>query len=290
MKILLFTFLIFGFVPSSFAGQSTILEAEGMGCTNFDTSPRQAKGLALTDAKRDATEKAGTHLKSATLVKDFEVQSDLVQSFANASVRLIKELGQEWEKSGEEDKCLHLRIEAEVIPDPMIMKKIEKQTFNDPTTPLNVKIWVDKKDKVYKQGELIRIYLKGNKPFFARIVYRDASNNQIQLLPNPHRKEHYFNGETTYALPDGNDSFELEVTPPFGPEQITLFASTSPTGNLKLQNVGDVYLITTASKDISIKTRGINIKAIGTPSTTSSPVQRRLAEFSDSMVELRTTP
>jgi len=284
MKRILLLLLILGFAPSSYAGQSTILEAEGMGCTSMDTNRRQAKSQALTDAKRNAAEQAGTHLKSATMVKDYEVQSDLVQSFTNASVRLIRELENEWQKSGDMDSCLRLRIQAEVIPDPVVMKKVEKKTFDDPTAPLNVQIWTEK--NTYKKGELVRIYLKGNKPFYGKVVYRDASNNLIQLLPNPHRKDHYFNGGAMYEIPSGNDRFELEVTPPFGSEQITVYASTAPTGDLSVQDAGDVYLVTTAPKDISIKTRGIAIKKKG---TSSASTKQQPSEFAESKVELRTT-
>jgi len=285
MKRIIFILLMLGLVPCSYAGQSTILEAEGIGCTSLDASRRQAEKTALEDAERDAMERAGIHIKASTLVKDAEVQSDLIQSFSHASFRLIRELEKEWQKSGEMDSCLHLRIEAEVIPDPVIMKKVEKKTVDDPTAPLNVQIWTEK--NIYKKGELVSIYLKGNKPFFGRIVYRDASNHLIQLLPNPHRKDHYFNGGAMYKIPSGNDRFELEVTPPFGNEQITVYASTAPAGDLGLKDAGDVYQITTAPNDLSIKTRGIAIHKLASG---GSGKNSETAEFSENQVKITTQP
>ncbi|OIO70433.1 MAG: hypothetical protein COS35_04375 [Zetaproteobacteria bacterium CG02_land_8_20_14_3_00_50_9] len=92
-----------------------------------------------------------------------------------------------------------------------------------------------------------------------------------------------------YEVPAGNDQFELEVTPPFGNEQITVYASTSPTGDLNLKNAGSVYLVTTAPKDIEIRTRGIAIKKKST-SQASASSPKRLTEFAESKIELQTEP
>lgn len=233
-----------------------------MGCTSLDTSRRQAEHLAVEDAKRNALEEAGTHIRTATMVKDLAVQSDLIHSFARASVRLIKRLREQWEKSGRMDSCLHLTVQAEVIPEPEAMQRIARKAADDPNAPLNVRLWVDHKDGNYHRGEQMRIYLKGNKPFFARLVYRDAAGHLLQLLPNPYRRDDYFRGGVVYAVPGGKDRFALEVSPPFGEEQITLYASTAPGGRLDLRDAGPVYEVATAPKDVAIRTRGITIKQV----------------------------
>ena len=64
-----------------------------------------------------------------------------------------------------------------------------------------VKAWTDK--KAYRQGDRIRVYIKGNKPFYARVLYKDASGETIQLLPNAHRSENYFNGGAVYDTTTG---------------------------------------------------------------------------------------
>ena len=52
----------------------------------------------------------------------------------------------------------------------------------------------------------------------------------VQILPNPYRNENYFQGGAVYEIPSGNDRFDLEISPPFGKENITVYASTSPLG------------------------------------------------------------
>ncbi|MBW2742399.1 MAG: DUF4384 domain-containing protein, partial [Deltaproteobacteria bacterium] len=59
--------------------------------------------------------------------------------------------------------------------------------------------------------------------------------------------------------PSGNDRFDLEITPPFGKENITVYASTSPLGKIDLHTQGGVYFVKTKAKDIGAKTRGIKL-------------------------------
>ncbi|MCK7504088.1 MAG: DUF4384 domain-containing protein [Desulfobacterales bacterium] len=88
-----------------------------------------------------------------------------------------------------------------------------KSITDDPNAPLNVQIWTDKKE--YKQSETIKIYLKGNKPFYARVLYKDVKGATLQLLPNSFRTDNYFNGGVVYVIPSGNDRFQLKVSPAF---------------------------------------------------------------------------
>jgi hypothetical protein len=135
---------------------------------------------------------------------------------------------------------------------------VKSAILDDPTVPLNVGVWTDKKE--YRKGEKIKIYLKGNKPFYCRVVYNDASGKLIQLLPNPYRKENYFNGGAIYEIPSGKDDFELEVEPPFGTESVVVYASTAEIGEIDLKASGGVYEVKTSIEEIGIHTRGVGIK------------------------------
>jgi hypothetical protein len=167
-----------------------------------------------------------------------------------------------------------------VIPDEKAMNKAKDAVLDDPSLPLNVKVWTDK--EIYRQNEKIRIYLKGNKPFFARVIYRDAAKNNLQLLPNPYRQDNYFQGGVIYEIPSGKDKFELEVNPPFGEESIMIYASVSELGDLNLKQEGNVYAVKTKPREIGIKTRSIKIKDVS-PETAQRP-----AEFSEGISVVRT--
>jgi hypothetical protein len=258
-----------------YAAQSTIKIAEGSACMGDDKSRKQAETSALAEAKRNAVESVLTYVSSATEVKNFELQKDLISAYTNATVSVIETL---------EKDCYKIKLKAEVIPDEKAMKKASEKAsdaiLDDPSLPLAVKVWTDKAS--YHTGEKIKIYLKGNKPFFARVIYRDAAKNSLQLLPNPYRQDNYFQGGVIYEIPSGNDKFELEVNPPFGEENIIVYASVTELGDLNLKEEGSVYSVKTKSKDIGIKTRGVKIKAGGQ----SSAVQA--AEFSEGKVVLKT--
>lgn len=243
-----------------YASQSTITDAEGYACMGEDKSRKQTEHDALTDAKRNAAENALTYIKSETRVKESILEKDLIEAYANASVKLIQELGKGWYNDASTGDCFRIRIKAEITPDIKIMERIskDKSTNDDPSAPLKIQIWTDKKS--YRQGEKIRVYIKGNKPFYARVTYKDAREKIVQLLPNPYRAENYFNGGPVYEIPSGKDNFELEVGPPFGKEEVIVYASTSILGDIDLEQQGGIYKIRTGERDIGDKTRGVKIK------------------------------
>jgi hypothetical protein len=155
---------------------------------------------------------------------------------------------------------LKLKVKAEVIPGKEHMQKISAQTqamADDPSAPLTVKAWTDRKE--YKKGEKVKVYIKGNKPFYARLVYKDALGDMVQILPNPYRSEKYFNGGTIYEIPSAGDRFDLEVSPPFGEESIILYASNAPLGEISTAAKGGVFQVKTKPEDVAMKTRGITI-------------------------------
>lgn len=283
-KILFLIALMMILAPTLYAAQSTIKIAEGSACMGDDKSRKQTEAAALIDARRNAIESVKTYVSSATEVKDFELQKDLVSAYANATVEALETLEKVWYKDPGQGDCFRIKLKAEVIPDEKALKKAADKSGNtvldNPSLPLAVKVWTDKQS--YQTGEKIRIYLQGNKPFFARVIYRDASGASLQLLPNPYRRDNYFQGGVIYEIPSGQDKFELEVSPPFGEENIIVYASVSELGDLNLKDEGSVYAVKTKARDIGIKTRGVKLKEA------SVGKDEQNAEFSESKVVVRT--
>jgi hypothetical protein len=241
------------------AAQSTITEAEGQACMGEDKSRKQTENEAYANTKRKAAENASTYIKSETKVKNMELENDLINAYANATIKIIQILDKGWFKDPTVGECYKLKIKAEVIPDEKSMVNLAKEESlgDDPSAPLKVRLWTDKKE--YGQSEKIKIFIKGNKPFYARILYRDSRGTLLQLLPNPYRSDNYFQGAVIYEIPSGSDQFDLEVNPPFGEENIIVYASSSPLGELGLKHEGPFYKVTTRAKDVGQKTRGIKI-------------------------------
>lgn len=225
-----------------------------------DKSRSQTEAEALLNAKRKAVEFASSYLRSETRVKDLEVEKDLIDAYAHATIKVLEEFEKAWHKDPSLGDCFKLKIKAEVIPDEQAMTQVAKGKgmADDPSAPLTVQVWTDKKE--YKLSEKIRVYIKGNKPFYARVVYKDAGGTLLQLLPNSFRADNYFNGGVVYEIPSGNDRFELEVNPPFGEENIVVYSSLTPLGDIGLEDAGGVYQVTTKANEIAVKTRGIKLK------------------------------
>ena len=275
-----------------FASQSSITEAEGEACMGKDKSRNETESAARKQAKRMAAEFSGTYIESTTEIENFELKQDLVQAFVNAEVTILTVLEEAWV---DETDCYTIRIKAEVVP---VKEEIEQVAASagfadDPTAPLSVVVRSDKES--YTGGEAMKVYIRGNKPFFARVIYVDAEGTSIQILPNPYREDNYFPGGVWHSVPDGRDRFDLVVSPPFGEEQMIVYASSKPLGDIGLVASGAVYAVDEKPKQISAKTRGIKITE-----TSASPPDAatgadyapapnaRLAEFSEQTLTLTT--
>jgi Domain of unknown function (DUF4384) len=266
-----------------FASQLIITEAEGTACTGDDRSRKETELLARKEAIRRAAENAATHIKSETNIKNALMESDLINAYANAKVTVLQDIEKRWYKDPSSGDCFFTKLKTEVLPDQSeIAKVVEKIPVDTPSAPLNVKVWTDRKQ--YKEGQLVKIYLKANKPFHGRVVYEDASGKIVQLLPNPYRTENYFQGGTVYELPDANDHFSLEVSPPFGGERVTVYASTSPLGGIETTPAGGVFEVTGKPHDVEVGTRGVTIVTKRRDAATVSSS----AEFAESVAELST--
>jgi hypothetical protein len=283
MKRLFISCLVSVFMVSTlYASQSTITEADGYACMGYDKSRKQTEEEALTNAKRKAVEYASTYIKSETRLKNFQLEKDLINAYANATVKIIQEMEGVWYKDASSGDCFRVKVKAEVVPDDQVMSRISKGqgVQDDPSAPLNVSLWTGKKE--YRQSEKVKVYIKGNKPFYARVVYKDAQGSLVQLLPNPYRMNNYFNGGVIYEIPSGEDKFELEVTPPFGNENILVYGSTSNLGEIEIEPVGGIYRIKTSPDNIGMVTRGISLKA------KSLEEKGKAAEFSEAEIVIKT--
>ncbi len=242
------------------ADQSTIVEADGFSCMGYDKSRKQTEEEALANAKKKAAEHTATYIKSESRLKDFELEKDLLEAYSNATVKVLQEMSRAWYRDPSLGDCCRIRIKGEVVPDHEAMERMAKGKgrMDDPTAPLDVQLWINKKE--YKKGDKVKIYIRGNKPFYARILHQAANGELLQLVPNPRHKNHYFNGGVIYEVPSEEDSFKIEVTPPFGQESITIYASTAPLGEIDLAPAGGVYQINTKSQEVAEKTRSISLR------------------------------
>jgi hypothetical protein len=271
--------------PALHAAQSVIIDSEGYACMGDDKSRRETELIAMQDARRRAGESALTYIQAETHVKDAMLEKDLVSAYSNARVKVLRELMKEWFRDPSSGDCCRLKLKLEVTPDDRapadLAKNRNEGLLDDPSAPLAVKVWTGK--GLYRDGEKIKVFIKGNRPFYGKVVYKDAGGKLVQLLPNPYRRANYFNGGTVYELPSGDDRFDLDACAPFGVEQVTLYASTSPLGELDVTPSGGIYAVRTQASDVPLNTRSVKIAANGTGDHTPAA-----AEFAEASRELTT--
>ena len=120
------------------------------------------------------------------------------------------------------------------------LKPVKKQKENPQALfakgPLTVKVWTSRKQ--YRKGEKVVVHIMGNRDFYARIVNVDAKGNMTQLLPNDYRSNSRFAGEVFYRVPGERDRFAIKVMDNFGEENIVVYASEAPLGEVNTTPAG----------------------------------------------------
>ena len=273
---------------TSYASSSSITQAEGEACMGRDKSRSQTEEVALESAKRLAADYSSTHITSSTVVENFQLKEDIVKAFNEAEVKVLEILEKAWEEAPGD--CYTIKIRAEVIPAPAPIQAVDAtQWMANPTLPLNVRLWVNQQDRTYEASQEMKVYLQGNKPFYARLIYVDAQGNNIPLLPNQHRRRNYFHGGTLFEVPTDDDRFKLTVRSPFGKEKLVLYASTERLGSIEKKAAGeDVYLVTETLEEVASGTRSIAVTA-GPTGSGGNGESSSIAEFAEATVEITTS-
>ncbi|MBD3290683.1 DUF4384 domain-containing protein, partial [candidate division KSB1 bacterium] len=160
-----------------------------------------------------------------------------------------------------DDNRYHYWIKAEIR---YALKSQPSQSYQETAAPqsggpLTVKLW-SVKDK-YKAGEQMKFQMRGNKDFYARVIYIDAKGNKLQLVPNQFNSNNYFKGNETIEIPAPGSGFSITVSPPFGKEKVIVYASTKPQGDIIAASSGGPLLqVKDDMSVIEVQTRGVRIE------------------------------
>lgn len=241
--------------------RSCIQTVDGYAYLSEDMTLGQTRAVAFANAKQQALEMTRTNITSKTKVKDGELEYELIWAETEGAVTILEQ-----KDHGVVDNTrYHVWIKAEVEyglkrKDP---EADAEHMVMDEDAPLTVKVWSSKKK--YKKSEKIKIYVKGNRDFYARIVDITADGNIIQLLPNDYRRINFFKAGEVYKIPDQGDHFDLEVTEPFGEDQIVVYASEAPVGEVDMDSVGQGLKAYRGSREsFAAMTRGLSVVGDGT--------------------------
>lgn len=91
---------------------------------------------------------------------------------------------------------------------------------------INIEVTTHLGDKqVFRQGDVISFLISLDRDAYVLVIYEDAENNLVQLIPNRYRKSNHYEKGLFIAVPDREEPFEFVVNAPFGKETIWVFAS-----------------------------------------------------------------
>ncbi|UCG11613.1 MAG: DUF4384 domain-containing protein [Deltaproteobacteria bacterium] len=246
--------------------RSCIQAVDGYAYLSENMTLAQSRAAAFANARRQALEAAKTYIQSKTKVKNFQLEYDLIMSDAEGSVTVLEQK----DYGVEGNNRYHVWIKAEVVYNLSPHKAVASQaTIMNKEAPLTVKVWTDKKQ--YNHGEKITIFVQGNRDYYARIVDITSNGEIIQLLPNDYRPRNFFRGGIVYKIPSQEDRFELEVTPPYGEDNVLLYASEAPLGEVTMDSIGQgLRQYRGARSELAFQTRGIKIVGTTTHSSTGA--------------------
>jgi hypothetical protein len=238
--------------------RSAIVIADGYAYLAGNKTINQLRDEAKSQAMRNAVERGKIFIQSLTRVENFVLQYDLIKSESAGYLSIIEEK----DYGIEPDNRYHYWIKGEVRYG-IKEKSVAPVPFDprrNPHAPLTVRIWTDTTH--YTEGQFMHIYLQGNKDFYARVVYHDVQENLIQLLPNQFREANYFKGGQVGEIPDAavGDRFQLRMRPPFGAEEIIVYASTAQPGSIDMTKAGQgLYQFRGSVENFGRQTRGVEI-------------------------------
>ena len=256
--------------------RSLIYEVNGYSDTDENMALAQAQKAAFSNAREQALKIARAHLESNKLVKNRILEFDLVQSGAEGAVSVLAR-----KDHGLEDDRYHVWIKAEVAYVLRPKGQMPAPTkIMSPEAPLTVRVWTSR--KLYKRGEIVKVFVQGNRDFYARIVNIDSEGNITQLLPNDHRNINLFRGGQIYKIPDAGDRFTIKVRAPYGKDQVVVYASNVPLGQIDTKPIGQgLRRYNGTRRNLDVQTRALFV----TPQPVASHVG---AGFYEAAWELNT--
>ena len=269
-------------------------KVEGHACYAYgdDETPALAKKKAMARAREQAVSGYQVFVQSSSKVKDFQLQEDLIHTMSAGMlhhVRVEKE-----EKEGQEI-CITISagIEAQSV-EKEIDRRLEQRAIkaeltSTPLTPdsdIKLKVWVEKTDGQYSEGENLVVYVKSEEDAYLKLDYFQADGSVVHMVPNLFRRQAFIQKGQTYEFGGKNSPEQFVISGPFGDETIKALASTSPFGGGIQMNQPmseSQSYINTLKKGLEAGKRGVRV--ISGASTTLYTTSQEVLEHKKAVKE-----
>lgn len=206
----------------------------GLGCYTFGDgdTPAKAKDMAMAQARQAAVESHRVFVKSATEVKNFQLENDLLQS---ASAGMLQDV--QVESKEEKGREICITIAAKISPvklEDLIQDRVKSKDVAQAAqaavlaggSAFGMKVWTNKPDGRFFEGDPLVVYVQSDRDGYLKVDYFQADRQVVHLVPNAHRGEVFVRAGQIYAFGGEGAPEQFIITPPFGSEAIKAFVST----------------------------------------------------------------
>ncbi len=208
----------------------------GSGCYSYgdNETPAQAKRAAMAIAQEQAVRTHRVFIQSASRVKNFQLEEDLIQTVSAAILQNIQV-----EKQDRKAQEICMTITAEISPvsieeliDQRVNAKDIAQTAASSFVPANpsfdLRVWTNKPDGRFLEGDQLIIFVESERDAYIKVDYFQADGTVVHLVPNMFRAQAFIRAGHRYAFGDETGPEMFIIQPPFGAETIKVLASSRP--------------------------------------------------------------
>jgi hypothetical protein len=208
---------------------------EGYACYSYgdNETPTLAKRAATNLAQEQAVRNHRVFVQSATKVRNFQLESDVVQT---ASAALLEGIRVEKEEKRGQEICV--TITASISPlsmEEMIRQRVNAKEISQaavsvvPQEPSSgVKVWTDKSEGHYVEGNRLIIYVQSDRDAYLKLDYFQADGTVVHMVPNQFRGQEIVKAGRVYAFGDEASPEQFTIQGPFGAETIKAIFSARP--------------------------------------------------------------
>lgn len=209
----------------------------GLGCYTYGDgeTPALAHAAAKAEARKQAVESYRVYLQSASTVKNFQLEHDVVET---ASAAILQ--GEQVEKKEEKGREICITIAAEINPvemDKLIQERIKAKDVAQAAqatlvagSAAGLTVRLNKPAGRYVEGDNLTISVQSDRDGYLKLDYFQADGNVVHLVPNIYGGEAFIKAGQVYTFgaPGGREVFTIQG--PFGDETIKAILNPQPFG------------------------------------------------------------
>ncbi len=219
-------------IAGSRGSQETV---EGYACYSYgdNETPALAKRAAISLAQEQAVRNHRVFVQSATKVRNFQLEDDVVQT---ASAALLERVRVEKEEKRGQEICV--TITASMSPlsmEEMIRQRVNAKEISQVAVSVvpqasssGAKVWANKSNGHYVEGDRLIIYVQSDRDAYLKLDYFQADGTVVHMVPNQFRGQGVVKAGHVYAFGDETSPEQFTIQGPFGAETINAIFSTRP--------------------------------------------------------------